>query len=290
MTKFVIGIGSQRAGSTLLYTILDQCSSVYMNPIKELHYFDTLFGVRHPHVLQRFSTNQLNKDIEHIVKAKDLAFINRRFKNALRTNFLLSTKKVQAINYIDLYRPCVHSNKLLGEVTPEYMILPPNGIQDMAETLGEDTRIILIARNPAKRFISAFKLLKHGNSNMSDKAFEEELLNILENPGHEVWLKVQDSFNDYETAFNHYQKEFKHVLMLSYDELFGAPEATASILSVFLELEISIPKYKKVIETKVNMIEETTEISEQTYALLQDRYAANQAYLDRIFGKDVCRS
>ena len=106
----------------------------------------------------------------------------------------------------------------------------------------------------------------------------------------EVWLQVQDSFNDYETAFNHYQKEFKHVLMLSYDELFGAPEATAAILSVFLELEISLPKYKKVIETKVNMIEETTEVSEETYALLQERYAASQAYLDKIFGKDVCRA
>ena len=81
MTKFVIGIGSQRAGSTLLYTILEQCTPIYMNPVKELHYFDTLFGVRHPNVLQKFSTNQLNQDIEHIVKAKELNFINRRFKN-----------------------------------------------------------------------------------------------------------------------------------------------------------------------------------------------------------------
>ncbi len=288
MTKFVIGIGSQRAGSTLLYTILEHCTPIYMNPVKELHYFDTLFGVRHPSVLHKFSVNQLNKDVDRIVKAKELGFLNRRFKNSLRTNFLLSTKKVQQINYIDLFRPCVHNNKSLGEITPEYMILPVNGIQDMAETIGKDAKIILIARNPVKRFVSAFKLLMHGKGDSDKALFEEEMLKLLTTPGHEEWLRVQDAFNDYELALNNYQNEFKDVLLITYDELFGAVAETAEILSAFLELEVSVPKYKKIVETKINALAETSDLSEETLSLLQTRYTDNQAYLDKVFGKDTC--
>ena len=82
MNKFVIGIGSQRAGSTLLYTILEQCTPIYMHPVKELHYFDTLFNVRNPSVLHKFSVHQLHRDIDKIVKSKDLAFVDARYKNS----------------------------------------------------------------------------------------------------------------------------------------------------------------------------------------------------------------
>jgi len=288
MTKFVIGIGSQRAGSTLLYTILDQCSPIYMNPIKELHYFDTLFGVRHPSVLHKFSVNQLDKGISKIVKSKDLSFVGRRYKNELRTNFLLATKKVQQINYLDLFWPCVQSHKLLGEITPEYMILPPEGIKKMRDTVGDDAKIILLARNPVKRFISAFKLLMHGKPEIDKSLFEEEMLNILNNPGHEVWLKVQDSLNDYETALNNYRREFNHVLLLSYDRLFSSVEETAAELTDFLGVELALDHYKGIVETKINALDETRDLSEPTLAQLKIRYSRQQAYLDSQFGTDSC--
>lgn len=287
MTKFVIGIGSQRAGSTLLHRVLEQCSPIYMNPIKELHYFDTLFGVRNPGVLHKFSVNQLNREINRIVKENDFAFINQRYKNSLRTNFLLATKKVQHIDYIDLFRPCVNDHEFLGEITPEYMILPKEGVKKMRETIGDDAKILLLARNPVKRFISAFKLLMHGRSDADKLLFEEEMLSILKSPNSE-WLKVQDAFNDYELALSNYQHEFKHVLMLSHDELFGSVEETAEKLSDFLGVTISLNAYKKLITTKVNALGETMNLSESTIRLLETRYSKNQVYLDNVFGKSFC--
>ncbi len=53
--KFVIGIGSQRAGTTLLHTILSECTPVFMHPLKELHYFDTLFDTRDIQLLRGVS-------------------------------------------------------------------------------------------------------------------------------------------------------------------------------------------------------------------------------------------
>lgn len=286
--KFVIGIGSQRAGSTLLYTILEQCTPIYMHPVKELHYFDTLYQVRNPGVLHKFSVNQLNRDIEKLMKAKDLSFVNNRYKNSLRANFLLATRKLQQIAYVDLFRPCLHGNEWLGEVTPEYMILPPEGIQHMRETLGEDAKILLLARNPVKRFVSAFKLLMHGRPDADKSLFEQDMLEILHNPGHQGWLTVQDALNDYETALVNYQSQFKSVLMLSYDELFGAVEQTAEKLSAFLGVKFDLSNYSQLVGTKINALDDTRDLSEQTLALLTARYQKQQAYLDAVFGSGYC--
>lgn len=281
MPKFIIGIGSQRAGSTLFYNILDQCSPIYMNPVKELHYFDTLFKVRSVEVLHKFSTRQLEREINTIVQAKDFSFINGRYKNLLRTNFLLASMKIEHIKYIDLFRPCVKSNNFLGEITPEYMILPPEGIRRMRETVGDDARVILIARNPVKRFISAFKLLMYGNNDSDASQFEENLLKTVAAGGD--WMRVQDAFNDYESALMRYQQEFDHILLLSYDELFVSAEHTVEKLSTFLGMQISLEQYEKVIGTKFNSLSDTVELSENTLALLTARYTAQQAYLDSVF-------
>ncbi len=286
MTKFVIGIGSQRAGSTLLHRVLDQCTPIYMNPVKELHYFDTLFGVRNENVLRHFSVNQLNREVEQIVKAKNFGFITKRYKNELRANFLLATKKVENIKYLELFRPCIQGNELLGEITPEYMILPDKGICKMREVVGEDAKIILLARNPAKRFVSAFKLLMLGIPDADMAVFEEQMLATLNNGGE--WLRVQDAFNDYETALGNYQRHFKSVLMLSYDGVFGAVEETAEKLSDFLEVELALPQYKKIVDTKINALDETRDLSKSTLSLLEARYSKNQAYLDKIFGDGFC--
>lgn len=286
MTKFVIGIGSQRAGSTLLHRVLDKCTPIYMNPVKELHYFDTLFGVRHENVLRNFSINQLNREVEQIVRAKDFGFVTKRYKNELRANFLLATKKIQQINYLDLFRPCVQGHPLLGEITPEYMILPEKGIVKMREVVGADAKIILLARSPAKRFISAFKLLMLGIPNADMANFEQQMLATLSAGGE--WLRVQDALNDYETALNNYQKEFESVLMLSYDELFGSVTETAEKLSDFLGVKLALPAYQKIVGTKVNALDETRDLSKDTLALLESRYADKQAYLDKVFGNGFC--
>lgn len=55
MSKMILGIGSQSAGTLLLYNILDQCTDIAMHPMTELHYFDTLYGARDKSLLQEFS-------------------------------------------------------------------------------------------------------------------------------------------------------------------------------------------------------------------------------------------
>ncbi len=259
-----------------------------MNPVKELHYFDTLYKIRTEKTLKNFSRRQLEHEINRIVRASKFDFIDKRYKNLLRTSLLLSTQPVEQLNYLDLFRPCVADNQILGEITPEYMILPKEGIIKMRETIGDHAKIILLARNPVKRFISAFKLLMSGLPAADMDKFEENILSMLESNGE--WLKVQDALNDYQQALKNYQEVFDHVLLLSYDDLFGDAEKTANALADFLGIAVDLPKYQQVIATKVNALEDTKALTDETVSLLTTRYASHQAYLDKIFGAGVCNA
>jgi hypothetical protein len=262
--KFVIGIGSQRAGSTLLHRILDECTDIFMHPVKELHYFDTLYNVRHQDVLTKYSKAQLDREFDRLITSKEHGYIsNKKYKCFLRTNKLLYEDKVEGIDYKDLYRPCLMGNEMIGEITPEYMILPKEGIKRMAEIIGTDAAIILITRDPVERFISAFKLLKvYGKENVDMSNFSEEILSVFDELP--TWVEQQRLLNSYELAYNNYSSVFDNVSMISYDELVNDTDLVCSKLESALGTKVNRDRYSQMLGKKVNQIGETSSLDEHT--------------------------
>lgn len=291
MVNFVIGIGSQRAGSTLLHKIVNECTAVFMHPVKELHYYDTLFDVRHEAVLKKFSKRQLTieegSEEGSIVTQRKLVYGKKRYECYIRANKLLAKKPVSQIEYLDLYRPCILANELLGEITPEYMILPDEGVKKMRDDLGAETKIILLARNPVERLISAVKLLKVYNNDKADLSyFSKDFNEILSLNGE--WLQVQHKLNNYQSALNKFKKYFSNILFLSYDQIFLQPEYTAKSLQVFLGVEVDFNKYKKIIKNKVNSITGAGEILLDDRKYLETLYISEIKYLESFFGSGQC--
>ena len=278
--KFVIGIGSQRAGSTLLHKILSECTSIFMHPVKELHYYDTLFDVRKEEFLHSYSQQQLTQ-------LKDRLQNSKRKVCEFRTNKMLVSHPIHEVDYIDLYRPCILGNPILGEITPEYMILPEEGIKKMRDDLGEDTKIILIARDPVERFISSVKLLKlYGDKKFDMICFEEELLRVMEEMP--TWMEQQDQLNDYEGALAKYSKYFSHILFISYEQMTTDPLKIHKELEIFLEFNIDIDKYLNILSKKVNAIGETGQISNEAKEVLKKRYSESIDFLEKYFkNKDI---
>ncbi len=287
MPKFVIGIGSQRAGTTLLHRILDQCTTIFMHPLKELHYFDTMYSVRQEAVLRKYSQQQLAKENQTSLKPLIFQCISKRYRCFFRTLNLLSIHSVSSLNYPNLYYPYTDAKRLLGEITPEYMILPETGIQNMAEVIGSDAKIILIARNPTKRFISSVKLLKANNrETVPREIFEQALLKTMETmPG---WMIVQDRLNDYESALSSYHKHFDNVLFLSYDNITQDIDETHSVLEGFLDQRVNKKRYQSLLGMRVNAIAETAPVSDQVVQSLNDRYKESIRFLEEYFGAGNC--
>lgn len=287
--RFIIGIGSQRAGSTLLHSLLEASSDVFMHPLKELHYFDTLYGYRSSQTLQDFSTQQIEREIDHIVSSNDLGFVkNNKYKCYLRTNRLLARLPIEKINYLDLFRHNLKNYQLLGEVTPEYMLFNEESIMKMRDIIGDDAGIVLICRNPVKRFLSAVKLMNsYNNLQMNDVAANEWIECMLDS--NDAWVQVQDKYNDYAAAIDLYSKKFSKFIAISYDNLIEKPISTAKEISEITNISINKKTFSQGLEKIVNNLGENHNISQKILLKIEKRYELNQSFLKNYFNHELVR-
>ena len=284
MTRFVIGIGSQRAGSTLLHHLLEASTNVFMHPVKELHYFDTLYGVRAKEALKDYSLLLMVREVGKIINAKDFSFLTKnRYKCYLRANKILATVDIEKIDYLDLFRPCLMGANLLGEVTPEYMLLDEPAIEKMKGVIGEDAAIILICRNPVKRILSTVKLMNtYHNLKMDDAAAGAWLKRMMDE--NNSWMMAQDKYNDYQTTIERYSRHFPHFIAISYDQMITEPTETAAKLTKVLDVQINTEVFKNEAGKVFNSLGSDFVINSESIEQLLARYQDSQQFLDEFFG------
>jgi len=270
MSKFIIGIGSQEAGTLLLLKILENCSAVFTHPLRELHYYDTLYNVRNERILKEFSKKMLDRMSE-----KNFSPKNKREECYLKTNELLYSSPVENFEYQDLFKPCNYENKYLCEITPEYMILPEEGIKKMAEDIGRDAKIILLTRDPTDRFISSVKLLKnYDNKSYDSSNFEDDLIKVLNTMP--SWIDIQKKFSDYQCAIDNYSKYFDDILVISYEDLLNDAKSIKTKLEFFLDIELDENKFLELITEYKGSEAIPKQFSASTLKLLED---VNRDYL-----------
>jgi hypothetical protein len=108
------------------------------------------------------------------------------------------------------------------------------------------------------------------------------------NPSHNT--DIIDDSDDYNIPgwkkSQHFLKENPNVLIET------GKDGTGNILQLenFVYCKEKYAKYQKIVQTKINALEETSQLSEETLALLEARYSTNQAFLDKVFGKDKCKA
>jgi hypothetical protein len=276
--KFVIGIGSQRAGSTLLHSLMDESTDIFMHPVKELHFFDTLFEIRPRTALVDYSLNQIQREINHLVKKQTYEFIDKRYKCYLRTNNILAFNNIAKIDYLDLYRPCISSSNFLGEITPEYMLLTEPQIEIMRNIIGSDAVIILLCRNPVDRIISAVKLVNsYNNLGMTDSQASNWLKDNIDNDSN--WIKNQDKFNDYENTEKRFLKYFSNTIVLSYEKLISQPDVVAKLLEERIGTNVALKDFVDGISIRKNSLGRSFDLNSDLKNILKLRYTDSAEFV-----------
>jgi len=280
--RFIIGIGSQRAGSTLLHRLIGDCIEVFMHPVKELHYFDTLFGSRPQKALADFSRRQLSREMDRIMAAKDYGFMSRRYKSFLRANSILATTAISDVDYLDLFRPCLRKYSVLGEVTPEYMLFDEEQVARMRGMVGEDATIIMLCRDPVQRLFSAAKLYNIYNALRMNRLQLDAWLrrNLAEKT---TWMLAQDSYNDYERAIRIYRSVFPRFLALSYEQLVTEPESVLPLLREACNVTIDAVQFRTGLSKVSNRLEEVEPPDAELVTQVTERYATQIAFLSDFF-------
>ncbi|MFC6689687.1 sulfotransferase family protein [Jhaorihella thermophila] len=157
-------IGAQKAGTTWLYENLRRHPGIWMPPIKELQYFN------HVHVPGHRSWTQWHRDSHALRLLK--THLQAPDPN-LRYIRLLARITDPAIGD-DWYRSIfafAENTTLCGEMTPEYSILPDEGIAHL-RAVAPTARAIFIMRDPIDRCWSHIRMI-HRNNASTDMTLEE---------------------------------------------------------------------------------------------------------------------
>ena len=230
-----------------------------MHPVKELHVFDSLHHLRPRQALQTFSRNQLQRlRSQHGDLATAQATGNKRLICEIRANTILSERDISKVHYLDLFRPCLMHHQWIGEVTPEYMLLNEEQLQGVHGQVTGQVVPVLMVRNPAKRFLSAYKL-RHFYMRPADQPMPENdallgNLNLLLDQGEDDgWVRAQLRFNQYREAAQRLKTIFgDRVLVLSLDTLTQQPEKAFQAFEEQTGLTVDRPLAESCLQQKVN--------------------------------------
>jgi len=254
-----------------------------MHPVKELHYFDTINGVRPQSALTDFSARQLNIEIDTIVAADKYDFIDSTYKCMLRANKMLAFRRVDDIQYEDLFRPMLMRRELLGEATPEYMLLSAEQVREMSQVIGPNASIILLCRDPVNRLLSSAKLFNiYNNLGMDNDTLSEWLMDAIEQAS--PWILAQDKYNNYESAIKNFTAFFPGFIALSFEEMISDPANTAKQLDELLGTKVDTTAFTNGSMKVANKLSSQTLEKPELIEMLEDRYQDSRRFLQNRFG------
>ena len=251
-----------------------------MHPVKELHVFDSMHHLRPRHALKTFSKYQLErlrKQHGDLKAAQETG--NKRLICEIRTNTILSESDVSRVDYLDLFRPCLMHHNWIGEITPEYMLLNEEQLQGIYDLFKGHVVPVLMVRNPAKRFLSAFKL-RHfymrpkGEPIPDNNTLLSNLNLLLDQHEQDGWVRAQLRFNQYREAQQRLRLVFgDSCLVMSLDTLTQQPEQAFKALEQRTGLALDRPSAETCLHKKVNETNIKLTLDKQTKNSLERFFA-----------------
>lgn len=154
-------IGAQKAGTTWLHQALAAHPDLWLPPLKEMHYFDVV----HMNLNRDPKTGLTGMDRTRMEKAMRLIEAGSKDKQPTQDRFrkihLLSIIGMRDLTddwYGTIFGAAPAETKC-GEITPEYALLPPEGVAHILR-LSPAARFIFILRDPIERGWSDLRMMR----------------------------------------------------------------------------------------------------------------------------------
>ncbi len=238
-----IGIGAQKAGTSWLFSRLDELPAFQLPYKKEIHYFDRDRSYPSPNFLAedrlvkrlmnlRWSTKAVKRLLLSIHNLKKTKWLYRYYFSNYNDEWYLSL-----FDGID---------KITGEISPSYAIIDEKDVVNM-HLLLPDIKLIYLIRNPVERAWSHFRFsrLKRKKIKSMDEVTEEDILAFLKKDR-------QDSRSNYSKTLEVYTKYYRkeQLLIGFYDAITEQPQNLLKGIVEFLggdsqSISLSNNIYKK---------------------------------------------
>lgn len=201
-----LGVGVPRAGTSWLYEALREHPALWLPPIKELHYFDSIAenlneGFNLPNRVYRIRTYGRQRLASYWSNSGDLL-------SSLVWDLRFFGGDGSCQWYISLFEEAARRGYLVGEVTPAYALLPKETITEIYK-LSPFAKIIVILRDPVSRTWSNLaRYARKYNITLSENEIHSRIRNrrneirVQYNRMLDNWLDVFPSENVYVSFFD----------------------------------------------------------------------------------------
>lgn len=267
------GIGVQKAGTTWLHTQLSRHPEIFMPNLKEIQYFNHLYIPDHRSWTDQHRISRLHSMLNNALNAKRvdygwIEYLAKCAKNELTDEW-----------YSHFFS--LAGNKISGEITPEYSLLPEEGIEHMLR-LKPDAKFILFLRHPVERdFSHAKMILDHRgqlDQNLSTDELETLLLEVLDYRG--VYER-----SDYQTIIERWKKVLPHEENLYigfYDWVKERPQQLLREVCAFLGCEYNEAYFQDA--QKVVFEGKSVKMTEMIKEKLLARHQVTIHYINNTYG------
>ncbi len=151
--------GAVKAGTTWLYDYLREHPETYLRTIKEMQYFDRLEGGNLKGRIKKLDQEIAAFEAElETGRAKWPTWVLRQIGDRAEYRKLLQSGDAPTAAYLRYLSAGAEGKRLVGEMTPEYGLLPPARIAEMS-ALAPDVRWIFLLRDPVSRLWSHVRML-----------------------------------------------------------------------------------------------------------------------------------
>lgn len=255
-------IGAQKAGTTWLYSMLSQNESIFLPPIKEIHFLDAIYIASHR-------------------KWAAAGFEKRAASLSRRPGFRDYFGRVQGLDrttdawYRAIFDHPDAAGRISGEITPAYSMLPAAGIA-RARAINPEMKLLFIIRDPVDRALSQLRMVatrRNWADGVGEAALEQQAMmaGVLKRSAY------RRNIERWEAAFPREQ-----ILYLPYRRIRPEPEAVLREIEAFLGAG---PGSYRGLTSDVHKSAPTA-IAPAVVAHLEERLGAERDWLRARFGAD----
>lgn len=234
-----IGVGAQKAGTTWLGAYFAEHPSILMSPIKELHYFDSLWLPFKAGKPDRKYLKRLKQKLRQITidDVRDNT-ASWRMIGALQDRVAMADGDHQ--KYLEFFAKRVGDRSVAAEISPSYSMLSVERFKEI-NALHPRIKIIFLLRNPVDRFWSALRYREQRKGVEIEEFFEDSF-------GDEGMVDRTDYQHTLEALKSAFSPE--NVFVEFYENLFA--EETITRLCGFLDVPYHPAPLRKVVNQSIS--------------------------------------
>lgn len=259
----LIGIGAQKSGTSWVSDYFTGHESVFMSPIKELHYFDV--------EICSYSWNEgfINRFRDLVASLEDDQFFGENYEQ-LRILLYRVGMINDASMYAKYFAEFRENEKVVCEISPAYSTVTAHEFKKMAE-IHHTVKFLFIMRNPVDRFWSQLKYKSMRMKFDHNNEFE----NYLSHPGMNIRTDYRRTMTELLSVV-----DTNNIHFVFYENLFS-DQAIAS-LCAFLDIDYMQADFSNQINSSF-----AEEIDESRRQLVFNKFDFVYEFIDDYFKREI---